>query len=131
MHSALIIHSTRLAVRRMTDEDIKSLNNLVEILENSDSAQRKTQSDMRCLLTLAANSQSARLAGQELIILTEWAPLISILYKADQFHLESLGYYRKLIHALTIRDETLATHPGTFFNGFFISSLIKYKISFL
>ncbi|MBT0721757.1 FadR/GntR family transcriptional regulator [Rosenbergiella collisarenosi] len=131
MQSALIVHCTRLSVRRMTDEDLESLASLIEALEKSDSPQRKTQADMRCLLTLAANSQSARLAGQELIILTEWAPLISLLYKEDAFHMESCRHYRRLINALKARDEPLASKEAHSLVEFFISSLIEYKINFV
>ncbi|MBT0727788.1 FadR/GntR family transcriptional regulator [Rosenbergiella australiborealis] len=128
MQSALIIHSARLSVRRMTEEDLALLNNLVETLAKSDTPQLKTQSDMRCLLTLAANSQSSRLAGQELIILTEWAPLISLLYKDDKFHPASLFHYKQLINALMMRDESLATTQAHALIEFFISSLIEYKM---
>lgn len=131
MQSALIIHSARLSVRRMTDDDLSTLNDLILALEKSDSPQFKTQSDIRCLLTLAANSQSARLAAQELIILNEWAPLISILYRDEKFHTDSTVHYHQLINALKNRDESLAATQAHALVEFFISSLIEYKISLI
>lgn len=131
MQSALIIHSTRLSVRRMADDDLSTLTDLILALEKSDSPPLKTQSDIRCLLTLAANSQSARLAGQELIVLTEWAPLISILYRDKKFHTDSTVHYHQLINALKNRDESLAVTQAHALVEFFISSLIEYKMSLI
>ncbi|MBT0718531.1 FadR family transcriptional regulator [Rosenbergiella epipactidis] len=131
MQSSLVIHSTRLSVRRMTDHDLTTLNNLILTLENAETPQQKTQSDMRCLLTLAANSHSARLAAQELTVLTEWAPLISILYQDETFHAQSTLCYHELFNALQNRDETLAVAQAYALIEFFVSSLIEYKINFV
>jgi len=131
MQSALITHSTRLSALRMTDEDMGKLGELIQALENADTPQRKAQSDMRCLLTLAANSQSARLAAQELIILTEWAPLITILYQEDKFHTDSTAYFYQLYDALKNKDESLAVSQSYVLIEFFVSSLINYKVNFI
>lgn len=131
MQSAIIVHSTRLSAQRMTDDDIGKLGELILALEKADTPQRKAQSDMRCLLTLAANSQSARLAAQELIILTEWAPLISILYQEDKFHTESTAHFHQLFTALQNKDEPLAVTQSYILIEFFVSSLINYKINFI
>lgn len=130
MQSALICHSAKLSTRRMTEDDLLQFIHLVDVFAKANTPQLKTQADMRCLLTLAANSQSARLAGQELSLLTEWAPLVSLLYQDSEFHSLSLLQYKKLVDTLRLRQEQKVVEQAHALIDFFVSSLIEYKIKF-
>lgn len=105
MHSAVLSHSARLASRRMTKSDVDKFRNFVDLLATAPTSDLKTQADMRCLLALAAGSQSARLANQELGIQTEWASLVSLLYANENIHRHSVQAYCELLTALEDHDE--------------------------
>lgn len=131
MHCAIISHSARLASRRMTSADITRLREFVEALKSAGTPELKTQADMRCLLTLSASSQSARLANQELLLQAEWASLVAILYRDETIHREVIGIYTALIAALETHNESESVRLATLlidtFTFYLIESKLKYK----
>lgn len=129
MHSAILSHGARLASRRMTQSDLDKFRNFVDLLANAPTSDLKTQADMRCLLALAANSQSARLASQELVIQTEWASLISLLYADEKIHSHCVGVYYELLTALEDHDENSAAKCTLDLINFFTNELIEFKLS--
>ncbi|MDE9567411.1 GntR family transcriptional regulator, partial [Xenorhabdus bovienii] len=80
-HCAVIGHSARLAAQRSTLDELRKLEQLIDSFEVATQPDIRIQTDMRCLLTLASQSQSARLANQELAIQAEWTPLMALLYR--------------------------------------------------
>lgn len=131
MHCAVISHSAKLASRRMTKADITRLREFVEVLNSAISPEVKTQADMRCLLAIAASSQSARLANQELLLQAEWASLIAILYQSQEIHREVIGLYTALTDALEQHLESesvqLATRLIDTFTYYLIENKLKYN----
>ncbi len=129
-HCAIFCHAAKLAATRMTPNDIATLTQFVDTLEQASSAEMRSQADMRCLLTIAANSQSARIASQELIIQSEWASLVTLLYKSDAAHHTTVDIYRKLLTAFRGHDELAAVNLASALINELTSKLIEYKISF-
>ncbi|WP_227318732.1 FadR/GntR family transcriptional regulator [Cedecea davisae] len=133
MHCAIISHSAKLASRRMTSADINRLRDFIEELKTAATPEMKTQADMRCLLALAASSQSARLANQELLLQAEWASLVAILYRSGAIHREVIDLYTELINALENHNEheavRLATQLIDTFTLYLIENKLKYKLS--
>ncbi|PPA77893.1 GntR family transcriptional regulator [Achromobacter spanius] len=105
LHCAVIGHSAKLAARRSTADDHRSLAQEIDQFEAAKAAQARAQSDMRCLLLLATHAQSARLANQELEIQAEWAPLVAALYPHGSVHAEMVAAYRRLQAALQAGDD--------------------------
>ncbi|KFD19113.1 MULTISPECIES: FadR/GntR family transcriptional regulator [Tatumella] len=128
-HSAIFCHATRLAATRMTEKDRQGLTEFIDVLEQSDSPELRCQSDMRCLLTIAANSQSARIAHQELMIQAEWAALVTILYQSEAFHRQIVDDYRHLLAAFRAQDELLAAKVAGTLIDHFTTRLIEFKFS--
>lgn len=131
MHCAVISHSARLASRRMTEGDVKRLQEFVGVLKAADTPELKTQADMRCLLAIAANSHSARLASQELQLQAEWASLVAVLYRSDEIHREVVGLYEVLTEALSRHHEAESVQAATrlidTFTFYLIESKLKYN----
>lgn len=113
----------------MTEKDRQGLTEFIDVLEQSDSPELRCQSDMRCLLTIAANSQSARIAHQELMIQAEWAALVTILYQSETFHRQIVDDYRHLLAAFRAEDEQLAARMAGTLIDHFTSRLIEFKFS--
>ncbi len=130
MHSAVLSYSARLASRRMTPTDHEKFHGFVMAHRLADTPELKIQADMRCLLALSANSQSARLVSQELVIQTEWASLISTLYKDQSIHSHSVNYYSQLADALITLSENEAARRASELIEFFTHELIECKLSF-
>lgn len=130
MHCAVISHSAKLASRRMTQADINRLREFVEVLTSASSPEAKTQADMRCLLAIAACSQSARLANQELLLQAEWASLVAILYQSQDIHQEVIALYGTLIDALASHNEAESVQTATQLIDTFTLYLIESKLNF-
>ncbi|MDX7998171.1 FadR family transcriptional regulator [Xenorhabdus sp. Reich] len=109
-HCAVIGHSARLAAQRSTQGELKKLEQLIDSFAAATQPDARIQADMRCLLTLASQSQSARLANQELEIQAEWTPLIVHLYREAAVHSEVANAWRTLLAALYKGDD-LACYP--------------------
>lgn len=114
LHLAMIGHCARLAAQRSTPHELQGLAQQIKIFASTDQADMRAQADMRCLLMLATNAQSSRLANQELAIQAEWAPLIAAIYHDADIHAEITGHYQSLLSALEQADEagscTMAQH---------------------
>lgn len=130
MHCAVISHSAKLASRRMTKADINRLESFVEVLKSAETPESKTQADMRCLLAIAACSQSARLANQELLLQAEWASLVAILYQSPVIHNEAIALYTALTDALAAHNEAQSVHIATQLIDTFTFYLIESKLKF-
>ncbi|GAA0491847.1 MULTISPECIES: GntR family transcriptional regulator [Tatumella] len=128
-HCAIFVHATRLATSRMTDRDVHGLSQFIDTLEQSATPELRCQSDMRCLLTIAANSQSARIANQELMIQAEWAALVTPLYQSDDFHRTVVLSYRQLLAAFRNNEALQAMEVAGQLINQFISRLIELKFS--
>jgi len=130
MHCAVISHSARLASRRMTGTDMQRLQEFVGVLKAADTPELKTQADMRCLLTIAANSHSARLASQELQLQAEWASLVAVLYRSEAIHQEVVSLYESLTGALSRHDEAESVQVAARLIDTFTFYLIENKIKY-
>jgi hypothetical protein len=85
---------------------------------------------MRCLLTIAANSHSARLASQELQLQAEWASLVAVLYRSDEIHQQVVSLYESLSAALSRHDEAGSVQAATQLIDTFTFHLIENKIKY-
>ena len=103
-HCAVISHSARLAAQRSTSQEIRRFEQAVEAYAATTLAEERAHADMRCLLALAANAQSARLANQVLMIQAEWAPLVAALYQYTTVHEQVVVAYRHLAETLHQTD---------------------------
>lgn len=130
MHCAIISHSTRLASRRMTNADITRLREFVEVLNSATSPEARTQADMRCLLAIAACSQSARLANQELILQSEWSSLVAILFRSENIHREIVELYTTLINTLSSHNESESVNIAKKLIDTFTFYLIENKLKY-
>lgn len=130
MHCAIISHSARLACQRMTTEDIDNLRGFVEVFRSALSPELKTQADMRCLLAIAANAHSARLASQELLLQAEWATLVAILYQSESIHHEVIGLYTAFTDSLAAQDEAAAVRHATQLITTLTLHLIESKLKY-
>ncbi|RPH30122.1 FadR family transcriptional regulator [Buttiauxella warmboldiae] len=130
MHCAIISHSTRLASRRMTQGDITRLRDFVAVLNSATSPETRTQADMRCLLAIAAASQSARLANQELILQSEWSSLVAILFRSDIIHREIVALYTTLIDTLAAHNESESVNSAQKLIDTFTFYLIENKLKY-
>ncbi|PHM60256.1 FadR/GntR family transcriptional regulator [Xenorhabdus ishibashii] len=108
-HCAVIGHSARLAAQRSTPGELKKLGQLIENFAAATQPDIRMQTDMRCLLTLASQAQSARLANQELEIQAEWLSLVVILYREDAIHSEVASAWNTLLAAL-YKGDSLACY---------------------
>ncbi|MDE9459270.1 FadR/GntR family transcriptional regulator [Xenorhabdus bovienii] len=104
-HCAVIGHSARLAAQRSTPGELRKLEQLIDSFAAATQPDARIQTDMRCLLTLASQSQSARLANQELEIQAEWTPLMGLLYQEAAVHSEVAAAWRTLLAALYKGDD--------------------------
>lgn len=107
-HCAVVGHSARLAAQRSTPTEIRRLTQQIDAFAAAVQPEARAQADMRCLLMLAANAQSARLANQELEIQGEWAPLSAGLYQDATIHAEIVAIYRLLETALHEADDLVS-----------------------
>ena len=107
-HLAVAGHSAKLATQRATPAELARFATLVEDFAQADTAQTRAQADMRCLLALAGQAQSARLANQMLEVQAEWAPLVALLYDRPDTHAESVRSYRSVCSAMASGDDRLA-----------------------
>lgn len=130
MHSAIISHSVRLASRRMTQADVQRLREFTDVLKLAETPEQKTQADMRCLLTIAASSQSARLASQELQLQAEWASLVAALYRSSDIHREVTAHYDTLVDCLAAHAERDSVEAATVLIDKFTEYLIEKKMSY-
>lgn len=103
-HCAVISHSARLAAQRSTNQDLLRFEKVVDAFGATEQAEERAHADMRCLLALAANAQSARLANQVLMIQAEWAPLVAALYQYTNAHEQVVVAYQQLVLALRQND---------------------------
>lgn len=103
-HCAVISHSARLAAQRSTNQDLLRFEKVVDAFGATEQAEERAHADMRCLLALAANAQSARLANQVLMIQAEWAPLVAALYQYTNAHEQVVAAYQQLVLALRQND---------------------------
>ncbi|KLU13952.1 MULTISPECIES: FadR/GntR family transcriptional regulator [Xenorhabdus] len=99
-HCAVIGHSARLAAQRSTTGELIKLEQLIDSFASATQPDARIQTDMRCLLTLASQAQSARLANQELEIQAEWVPLMVLLYREAAIHSEVAAAWYTLLAAL-------------------------------
>jgi DNA-binding FadR family transcriptional regulator len=104
LHSAILGHAAALAAQRSTPEDLQKFEQLICTFAQASQPDVRVQSDMRCLLTLCALAQSARLTSQELSLQAEWAPLMSILYQDAPFHQQLVQHYHTLLASLAQGD---------------------------
>ncbi|MEX0447193.1 FadR/GntR family transcriptional regulator [Xenorhabdus sp. SGI246] len=104
-HCAVIGHSARLAAQRSTTSELRKLEQLIDSFAAAIQPDARIQTDMRCLLTLASQAQSARLANQELEIQAEWASLMELLYREAAIHSEVVAAWRTLLSALYKGDD--------------------------
>ena len=128
MHCAILAQSARLAAKRMSDSEYQAFSSLIDIFQQADSAESRAQADMRCLLFLTAASQSARLANTELLLQTEWAPFVALLYCDDAIHQQSVQRYQELMEALTQQQSEGATKVISDLVIFLAEQLIEYKL---
>lgn len=84
---------------------------------------------MRCLLTLAAHAQSARLANLELAIQAEWASLVAMIY-TDVLHAQVLQHYRDLQAALEAQNSAQAADIANQMLQTLTDALIASKFSY-
>ncbi|UNK63420.1 FadR/GntR family transcriptional regulator [Buttiauxella ferragutiae] len=133
MHCAIISHSARLASRRMTNADITRLRDFVAVLAASTTPEARTQADMRCLLAIAACSQSARLANQELILQSEWSSLVAMLFRSEYIHREIVDLYISLIDTLESHNEiesvNIAKKLIDTFTFYLIENKLKHNVN--
>ncbi|WP_244175618.1 FadR/GntR family transcriptional regulator [Xenorhabdus vietnamensis] len=99
-HCAVIGHSAQLAAQRSMPGELRKLEQLIDSFAAAAQPDIRIQTDMRCLLTLASQAQSARLANQELEIQAEWTPLMGILYQEAAIHSEVAAAWHTLLAAL-------------------------------
>lgn len=104
LHAAIIGHSALLAGQRSTARDQERLASLIADFAQASQPEARAQADMRCLLTLATQAQSARLANQALAIQAEWAPLAAALYHDSQAHAATVQAYGRILAALAADD---------------------------
>lgn len=128
-HCAILSHSASLAANRMTKQDCYHLTEHILVLRNATTPEMRCQADIRCLLTIAANSQSSRLANQELALQSEWASLIIYLYHSADFHTAVTNTYQLLINALADSNSILSSKLATQLMNYYAKKLIEYKLS--
>lgn len=128
MHCAVVSHSARLAARRMTVADITRFRECVAMFTAAVAPELRAQTDLRCLLTLAACSHSTRLASHELQLQTEWASLAADVYRCDAVHREVVDHYARLMEALAARDAPLAVQISARLIDALTSYLIENKL---
>ena len=110
LHCAIIKHSVRLAIERASVKEQHKLEEFIYLFSDATTPEQKAHADMRCLLTIAANAQSPRLAQQALAIQTEWASLIAMLYRNDVIYQQTVKTYQQLLQCFSQNDEKNATH---------------------
>jgi len=130
MHSAIISHSARLASRRMTGLDLERLLEFTQLLASANTPEQRTQADMRCLLAIAASSQSARLASQELQLQAEWASLVAVLYRSAEIHKNVVDLYATLTDALASHSENAAVKTASTLIDTFTEYLLEKKMNY-
>lgn len=109
LHCAIMKHSISLAIERSTAKEQQKLEEFIELFFEATTPEQKAHADMRCLLTIAANAQSPRLAQQALSIQTEWASLIAMLYRDDAIYQQTVQTYQQLLHCFSQHDDVNAT----------------------
>ncbi|SDB81914.1 FadR/GntR family transcriptional regulator [Acinetobacter boissieri] len=109
IYAAIMVRSIKLAVHRSTLKDINKIKDCLNILKQCTTAELKAQADIRLFLTIAANSQSARLSNTVLELQSEWAPLIAILYVNPKIYKNIVEMYDETLTALQDADENKAT----------------------
>ncbi|GAB3051029.1 GntR family transcriptional regulator [Acinetobacter apis] len=108
-HAAIVLRSTKLALQRTTVKELTKLKHCIDVFAEASTAEFRAQSDMRCLLTIVANAQSARLANQALMLQSEWAPLIAVLYQKDEIHTAMSTLYLEFFEQFSQKN-TQAIH---------------------
>ena len=129
MHAAILSHSTKLASERSTRSDLDKLAEFIEVFAQAQTPETRAQADMRCLLTIAANAQSARLANMELAIQAEWASLVAMIY-THALHAQVLQHYRDLQAAFNAHDSVLAADMANRMLQTLTDALIASKFSY-
>ncbi|MBT0727629.1 FadR family transcriptional regulator [Rosenbergiella australiborealis] len=129
MHCAVLAHSARLAAKRMTDDELAKLSSLVNDFQQAESSELRAQADMRCLLSLSASSQSARLATSELSLQTEWASFVALLYNDDAIHQHSFQTYRELLGTLSQQNGDAAAKSISGLIMRLTEQLVDYKLN--
>lgn len=110
LHCAIMKHSVTLAVTRSTQKEIHKLQQFIDLFATALSPEFKAHADMRCLLTIASNAQSPRLANSALAIQTEWASLVAILYRDEAVHQKMVEIYRNILQAFLQYDGQQASN---------------------
>ncbi|MBT0720307.1 FadR family transcriptional regulator [Tatumella sp. TA1] len=127
MHCAVLTHSARLATKRMSESEQLTFFALIDAFQQADSAESRAQADMRCLLFLSASSQSARLANSELLLQSEWAPFVALLYGDDALHRQCVQRYQELMEALSQHRSEAATQAVSDLIMFIAEQLLDCK----
>lgn len=109
IYAAIMVRSIKLAVHRSTQKEINKVKDCLDRLKQCETAESKAQADIRLFLTIAANSQSARLSNKVLELQSEWAPLIAILYVNPMIYRSIFEIYNEILTALQHTDENKAT----------------------
>lgn len=127
-HCAVIGHSARLAAQRSTPGELKKLGQLIDSFAAATQPDARIQADMRCLLTLVSQAQSARLANQELEIQVEWAPLMVFLYREAAVHGEVAVVWRTLLASLYKGDDLACYQLAQKMITRITDHLLEYKL---
>lgn len=119
-----------LASERSTRSDLDKLAEFIEVFAQAQTPETRAQADMRCLLTIAANAQSARLANMELAIQAEWASLVAMIY-THALHAQVLQHYRDLqAVSFNAHDSVLAADIANRMLQTLTDALIASKFSY-
>lgn len=126
LHCALAGRSAWLAAQRSAQQDNARLARIMDDFAATAQAEGRVQADMRFLLGMAANAQSARLANMELEIQAEWMPLVMPLYHNKAIHAETVRSHRAIFDAL----QTFGTDEARTAAENWIRSLTDHLIDF-
>ena len=129
LHAAILSHSTKLACERSTVNDLEKLAEFIDVFAQALTPETRAQADMRCLLTLAAHAQSARLANMEMALQAEWASLVAMIY-TDVLHAQVLQHYRDLQAALKAQNSAQAADIANQMLQTLTDALIASKFSY-
>lgn len=129
LHCAIMKHSIRLAVTRSIEKDIKRIESFTEVFFKAVTPETRANADMRCLLNMAANAQSPRLAHSELAIQAEWASLVAILYRDDVIYQKVVGFYEQILIDFQNSNESQASEVMGNMLSFLTEQLIEQKFT--
>ncbi|MFT4021554.1 MAG: GntR family transcriptional regulator [Acinetobacter sp.] len=127
LHSAVMTHSAKLATQRSTEQELSKFKEFIDTFAQAERSEIKAQADMRCLLTIAAHAQSARLANHELAIQAEWASLVAMLYTSAHIHQQVVAYYLSIHQAMLQGDAENAANQASSMITMLTDCLIDQK----